>query len=146
MRPDLSQCIPGKAADECKQDDCAGTVGERGEGVRDYLADVLQAHCEALLPVRQGRHGAIRQPNPQHASSDKREQKPTGQVRGGQRPPQGTEPPGERAQAEEAGHSPPKALPEEPKTRKRGRPTQPQGGPPPLRTPQTARYPSTGRA
>src|SRR5260370_31073933 len=132
MRPDLSQCIPGKAADECKQDDCAGTVGERGEGVRDYLADVLQAHCEALLPVRQGRHGAIRQPNPQHASSDKREQKPTGQVRGGQRPPQGTEPPGERAQAEEAGYSPPQAVPEGGKPQTPGGPAQQQNrGPSP---------------
>src|SRR5260221_14397825 len=106
----LPQRIPGKAANECEQDKRTGPVREPGEGVRDHPADVLQADCELLLPVCQWGHGAIRQPNPQHASSNECEQKPTSQVRGGQRPPQGTEPPGERARAEQTAPSPAKAL------------------------------------
>ncbi len=120
MRPDLPERIPGKPANEHEQDDCTGPVREPGEGARDHLTDVLQADCEALLPVRQWGHRAVCQSNPQHASPDEREQEPAGQVRCGQRALQGAEPPGERAWSEEAAHSPAKALPEECNGEQRG--------------------------
>src|SRR5712691_2686518 len=72
-RPSLPEGIPGKHADESEDDGGTHPVGDPGESMRDNLTNVLQADSQAYLPVRERRHRAICQPDPQHACSDDHE-------------------------------------------------------------------------